>query len=337
MNAPALKFPLPAKWSLPERFEEAVQVGGVLVHTCGFAIRHESGVLVTGSAAAIGEAPMARAYFELLERAAIVECDLSGEIAMPLYDLERRQQATCAKSLAFPRSAQPELWVYAKSNGAATQTTWEDACRAAACELVERDVVLRSWYGQLPVERLRDAPLQSAAVFAEHYDVDAYLLGTSTVVGLEGDVKTVAVVAVPRNPAAHPLALGTGAGSTLREAVSKAEQECVQKIGFLWGQPLEDGEVPFTPTAEFHLDYFLRPRHHRLIAEWLAGRVATDRAVAPLPPRRCAFVDLTPTHLRGSIYVVKACCPDTLPLIFGRATMPPFSSAAPDRQIHPIA
>src|SRR5688572_6394423 len=76
-----LEYPLPPTFGGPDVYVDLVDAGGVMVRTCGLASEHQSGRIVTGAAAELSDDPAIRSYFELLERAAVLDFTLSEAAA----------------------------------------------------------------------------------------------------------------------------------------------------------------------------------------------------------------------------------------------------------------
>ncbi len=105
------------------------------------------GAAVTGAAAGATE-PLQRAFFELLERTCIIEAETGPSSVFPLLNLEGTPKGEITRTELFPVNPFPERWRFSKSNGVAAHTSWPLACEAARLELIERDRILRSWYGE---------------------------------------------------------------------------------------------------------------------------------------------------------------------------------------------
>jgi ribosomal protein S12 methylthiotransferase accessory factor YcaO len=318
---------MPRSWRTPERFCETVCVNGVRVYAVGLCADNAAGDCVTGSAASLDAPDSARAYFELLERAAIMDAVRRPQGEHPLRDEHGTWRGCISAADLFPQSPEPEAWQYARSNGVALGIDLSDACARATCELIERDRILRSWNGEvrpLPVEDVASRarlPME----LRESYDFQGAAFPACSHEVSSRDVTTAAVFGFPRQPEA-PLIFGFAARGTAAEAFMAAGRECTQRLAFLWGEPIPTSDPVFAPTAEFHQEYFLYPGRHAQLRSWLAGdRYAQPRSSSdvPRPARRIRyFADLTPASLRGKVVVVKAVPGAELPLCFGRARAP---------------
>src|SRR5262245_6870749 len=83
-------YPLPVHWSRIQLFAETTCVNGVPIEVMGMSAENASGQSAHGSAGNVGGSPVQRAYFELLERAAIVDAMHSELRCYEVLDRERR-------------------------------------------------------------------------------------------------------------------------------------------------------------------------------------------------------------------------------------------------------
>jgi hypothetical protein len=138
-----------------------------------------------------------------------------------------------------------------------------------------------------------------------------------------------------------PLVYGFGARSTLDDAVAVASGECLQRLGFLFGEAIPDAVPAPSPTPDFHQEYYLFPAHHGTLRGWLRGeheryRGCLNGSYAP-PPGEPLYADLTPPGLEGRLCVARAIPNGHLPLAFG-VGLPVLSQPAPaELAVHPIA
>lgn len=311
-------YPLPAGASAPQLFADTVTIAGREVRRVGLAAA-VGGAEVTGSAAALDGSPLARAYFELLERASLLEAEGREH---PLRDARGRvvgRHREDAPPAATDAAARP-----ARSNGLALHLTWEEACRRAALELTERDRVLSAWYGELPV-----APAPPPGLLAP-LDTHEW---RACAIREEGDAAEVAaVIGFPLHPEL-PLARGFAAAASPGEALDAAAREAVQNLAFLWDEPVPAAAPVSAPSPMFHLDYYLFPEHHAHLARWLEG---AHYRPSPRAPRagEVRFVDLTPACLRGKLFVARALREGARALVFGEVACPP--PGLPGSHVHPI-
>jgi hypothetical protein len=315
----ALAYPLPPAFAAIDVCADTVEAAGIVVRGAGLSTEHASGRTITGAAADLAFVPVRRSYFELFERAAIVES------ALPPAEL--------------PDSQAPQL--YSRSNGVAVGPTVREASRRALFELLERDRVLRSFYGETRPERLALPPCSFLPAELEaHYQLFAYRFPASdssleVPPTLGGPVSVAAVFGFPYRVEA-PLLFGYGARNNLAEAVAAAARESLQQLAFGWGEPVPEAPPEPSATPEFHLDYYAYPPHRVLLRAWLEG------AHHGRGPRLCSgggtarYQDLTPSSVRGRLAVIKCTHEGVLPLAFGAGH--PLLGALPDcMRVHPIA
>lgn len=299
------ELPIPEGWSAPEIVDDCVNVAGVPVHRAGVASRNGSGVEVTGSAAEHGGSPLRRAWLELLERMAVVDRGVAAS------DDPRRRPS--------------------RSNGVAAHATWSLACESARSELIERDRVLRSWYGELAPEPV--SPPEVLRGVGSHEWQACVVPGEPW-----GEVEVAVVVGFPYDTGV-PLARGFAARHSRRAAVEAAGSEALQGLAFLWDDAVPDCVPELAPTPIFHLDYYLYPGHHAELRRWLLGGHMRYRqpAVPPPVPVDIRFVDLTPPSLRGPLCVAQALSESAFPLEFGDAPVGIAAGLPRALQVHPIA
>jgi len=327
------QYPLGPEWSVPELFSDRAAIGELGVNLVGLSCRRSTGEMATGSAADVSEMPLARAFFELIERTAIIDAEKSAGHFL-LESLTRFERRKTTATALFPLSTDPEKWRYSKSNGVAAQRDWATACRAATLEVIERDRILRSWMGgrkphavALPTGSFLDAlkPL---------YHIEAYVFAEKE--GPFSSVHVAAIFGFPRGEGA-PRVSGFGAHETLKTALAKASSEFLQGLGFLWGESLPS-EIPnFSPTPDYHQELYLHSAGIQRIKNWLAGHHESYHSESY---HRFAgeslYADLTPPHLKGTLWVVKACVEGTYPLAFGACPLFAPPTMPPELLVHPI-
>lgn len=331
VRSAALKSPLPDGWSTPEVAGDEIEIDGVSVVRAGVAVLAPTGEEITGSAAAIGSdasAVEARAWFELLERVSTL-----GAIARD-SDWTVRDRAGAAKRVVpsdelFRTSPEPDVWRHARSNGVALHATWDEACRRARLELVERHRVLEAWWGRAGRERIANTSNGLVDRGASH-DWRTHRLVASPGC-FAPDTEVVIVAGFPRD--GGPMALGFGADESLASAKERATGEAIQLLAFLWGEPVaEEVRAPAT-DAMHHLEHYQTTVGQSVLRGWLEEDAqprgaGMDRALGGVE-----FVDLTPRWLDG-LRVVKAIHPCALPLTFGSS--PHMAGLPPERRLHPI-
>jgi hypothetical protein len=306
--------PLPEGWSNFQTVEDTIVADGLELFRAGMSAVAPTGEEITGSAA--GRSPCAeRSYYELLERVSVISA---------LED-ERRKGF-------FPDNPEPERWRHARSNGVALHSDWESACTRAWWELVERDRVLRSWYGERQPEHLAD---DADRLATPSYDFRAYAFPPATLTSIGADdVVVVGVFGFPRGDGL-PFVVGYAGRPTLSDARRAAEAEALQMLAFLWGETLPDKEPAPGPHAMAHLDRLLWPSHRPAIEAWLSGaHLAFFQGHGKHATGNTRFFDLTPSWLRGELFVAMASSDRAAPLAFGES---PFGAHLPAAlRLHPI-
>jgi hypothetical protein len=326
-------YPLPQGWSPPDPYNETVVIARSAIPLSGFSTSGPQGEQVTGSAG--GEASLTRSYFELLERVSIFTALRGPRADFPMRDRSGREIGVAPRSRVFPESPRPDRWRHSLSNGVALHVSWAEACDRALAELVERDRVLRSWYGEAAPRRSALAPELVPEGLREVATWSAYEIPFDRGVG--AGLSVAAVVGVPRD-AATPLTYGFAARPTSKDATAAALLEALQRFGFLFGEEIPGAPPALTPSADFHQEFYLYPPSRPLLQGWLDG------AGSPTGPEdrsrgrgaEVYFVDLTPKHLGGRVHVAKALCDAAEPLVFGEPAAH-RAEVARERRVHPIA
>jgi len=327
------KHPCAPEWAELDVLVDRVSVEEVTIHLAGIATRDPSGELFTGSAASLEVSPIDRAYFELLERGSILAMGRERQRNWLVKDHDGTICGHCCPDVLAPSSPDPRRWRYARSNGVAVAASWEEACTRALWELVERDRVLRSWYGEFTPRRI-DLP-SSTMLFglARSYDFEAYEFDAES----ESVVHVAALFGFPK--LAHAPMLYAFAGrDSIGAALAAAGGECLQRLGFLWGEEIPSVDPAFSPSPEYHQEVFLQPEGHSRLRRWLAGdheRGGPSLGTTRIAYRRL-FADITPARLSPALFVAKAIPIEELPLVFGLGH--PCFLALPERlRVHPIA
>jgi hypothetical protein len=309
------RHPLPPGWQRPEAFVDQLTIGRSTVLMCGLQARHENGGEVVGSAAGVEPPVSARAYFELVERATTVSAALRRGpwLTLPRANIASRR---LSHESVFPKSYEPTRWQYSRSNGVAVHPIEFEACRRAALELLERDAVLRSWFGgEAPVR------LQAASQLEEllpNYEVALWSFPARPI-AIDSEEEPVSVVGCFAFPTTTELAtsIGFAAGSNQEDAIKRAVGECLQRLAFLWGEPIES-DPACAPNPNFHQEYYLHSSRIETLRRWLDGAHCENSSTAPAGRIECDFVDLEQDAERSSgLHVIKAISKDAFPLVFG--------------------
>lgn len=322
-------------WSVTEVVDEVVEADGVLLHRAGLSAEGPGGVVATGAAADVDGPALDRAWFELVERASVMEA-IAGPDRFVVRGLDGVQQGSMPRELVFPVSDAPERRQFSKSNGVALGRDWPSACRHAMLELIERDRLIRSWCGHgapVPVG-LNDHTLDAAS----SYDWRAVRVPAAVGAWDEG-IEVVMVVGFPVDPSV-PLLRGSAAGEVLDTAVARAVRECLQGLAFLWDEPLPTEAPQLVPSPLYHLDWFLRPESHELLRSWLWGehtRVHPAMSPTESSSATVTWADLTPVTAGDRFRVARALCDAAVPLVFGEGPAWLMESLPAELQTHPFA
>lgn len=326
-------FRLPEPWTTPEIFQDVINAAGLELHRSGLSTVASTGEEVCGSAAESSTGATTRAWYELLERVSTLDAIAAPRASYTLRDRAGKTIVDVEHSVVFPASPPDAPWRYARSNGVALHATWEAACDHALWELLERDRVLRAWYGETTPVRLDlgawDQPASSS------YDWQAYSFPAGASPGPDG-VDVVGVFGFPTDDTA-PFVLGYAGRSDREAALVSARREAMQLLAFLWGEPILDQPPEPAPTSMFHLDTYQARGRHVLVREWLEQGHARFWPGARSEPEGRAiagFVDLTPAWLAGRCHVAKAIVSNALPLVFGAG--PAGEHLPPALAFHPI-
>jgi hypothetical protein len=322
-------------WTITERVDDVVEIEGLRVRRVGLTAADAEGRVVTGSAASLDDSAAQRAESELCERAGLVDAMSACPTVFPTRDREGRVTGVIGSRSVFPDSDAPTLWQPSKSSGAAIGSDWPTVCRHAELELVERDRLLRSWYGLGP----RPEPIQPPE--GRWLEMSSYSWSACRVpdgnASDDAEVAVVCIVGFPRTPAA-PLLRGFAAAHDVERARDRAMLECLQSLAFLWGEPIPSEPPPPSPTTLYHLDYYLWPGSHATLRDWLSegGHARADGSALPAAPRReTTFVDLTPKAAAGRVVLVRAVDENAACLWFGDA--PCRGVRRTDLAPHPVA
>jgi hypothetical protein len=314
---------------------EKVTIDGVDIHLAGISALRGGFDLVTGSGAALTSSPLERAYFELIERASILMVGREGGSDGVMREADGKVRGLAGAEVLLPASPTPSIWRFARSNGVAVGESWGAACRRALWELIERDRLLRSWYGHL---RPTPMPLPTDVMpsgLSASYDLEAYRFDESA----DSSVAVVGIFGFPKYESA-PMLYGFGARAMPSEALAAARNECLQRLGFLWGEEIPPGPPEFSPTPDYHLEVFLPHAAQWRIASWLRGDhlgmcgSPVTRAVSAGTTR--LFADITPVALAGRLSVAMAIPEGELPLTFGIGH-PSIAEVPEALKVHPIA
>lgn len=329
MEVVAEGITLSRNWQKPQVFSDKLVLGELEIAMLGIsAVGVENGG-VSASAVSLHGPPLKRAWFELVERSAILDFFGAMPSEVNVFQLNGGSQVWPMDKVFGEETQASRL---SKSNGVASHSQKLEACASAYRELLERDQVLRTWLGWKEVKTI-DCEFDSRAELQKLYSltiVEFFKSAHTIVLGIFG---------IPQDRSKHPFICGFGAAASLSAAIHKAESELLQRLAFLWGEELPTSIPERAPTALFHQEWSLSPQGIETIEEWLAGRMPrmpAARDTTPPPIERVFFIDMTPRHMVGKCVVAKAYSPDLLPLYFGEFPKS-FGDVLPELAIHPIA
>lgn len=312
------RHPLPDGWSLSEVFLQETTVAQLRLWMVGLIAGRDSRQALGSAAEGYGY-PVERAYFELLERICIQEAQSAEQLSV--RDAQGRPLAQRSGARVFPVDPFPARLRLALSNGVALQSGWSNACAAARRELVERDRVLRSFAGEIVPRPLANAPEALTRALSSEYRYTAYALDAPP-----SAAEHVVTVCLWPRALTSPVVYGFGVAEDPGQAQTHAEREALQRLAFLWGEPLPEEPPEPAPTPDFHQDFYLYPPNHALLQAWLEGRRAgpARKLGAPFAAERVTFIDLTPAALSSSgLFVAKALSPHARKLRFGATRAAP--------------
>lgn len=308
-------YPLPLGWEIVQSVEHRATIAGVEIFLCGLAANSKSNkTQAVGSAGDPTAIPCERAYFELLERICIL--------------IAEKNKKHCK---SFPTSPEPNIWQYSKSNGVAVGKNFSDASTRAQLELLERHWLLKSWYEQSAPKQITGLSSTVSPLNREYELFLAEFSTTPSVVGLFGFPKK----------SGKPFLYGLAAAENRQQAIFKAENEFLQRLGFLWEEEIETDQLDFAATPMFHQEYYLSKERSKIIRKWLFGAKNSVQPTNPSETLKTAssmeLADITPDSLSGKLSVVKATSSKLLPLTFGKFNPSVKNLEDPSLWIHPIA
>ncbi len=329
------EFPLGSAWGDVVVFTDAASINGIDIHLAAIAATTAGGETVTGSAGDFCESPASRAYFELLERVSIVRSE-TLIWALPIKTSTGRECAQVRSDLIAPKSRHPDRWRYSRSNGVALGSSWAAACNRAEWELTERDRVLRSWYGEIPPLRVGLPPAALAPALEACYAFESYLFGPPAT----SNVEVAGVFGFPKWDEA-PFVCGFGARPVLEDAIGAALGECMQRLGFLWGEEIPSERPEMSVTPDFHQEFFLWPGARDRVREWLQGGHQKFGVQLPSRPTGCRgerlFLDVTPEGIAPRLFVAKAIPQGEMRLAFGEGHPDIHEELPEPLWVHPVA
>ena len=328
-------------WKMEKPFIEKLSLGKIESYMVGLQATHPMLGDVTASAVAQDQPPEEKAWFELMERIGIVRAMASDAVDLKVKPFSGDEISYLSKSIVFPSLIQPETtdFQHSKSNGIALHNTWENACRHAAYEAIERHFVLSTWLGTRRPRILKKAEPKFESL-SGMYEVCQVEFGSTQVPSIRERVYSCGVFLLPRMFSSKkkvPFVFGCGGHGSLKEALDKAEREALQRLSFLWGEDIPMEEPSFSPDPLYHQELYLWPKKHQMIKDWIQGRYFEEDTSIDDGEIDLAFVDLSEYSLNDEHFIAKAFSEKIIPLVFGKPEIGPFKGLDTARKVHPIA
>lgn len=296
-----------------EVFKDEFQALGVQAYLLGLSA-NQKGLSVFSSAADFHSFPTTRAYFELIERYAVLS------------------------SLTNSEDGSSGSWVFSKSSGVAAHTQRSLAEKSALFELMERDRVLRYWFLQIQPTLVHATRGDVPASFLKEYDFFSF---SFPCLEKESGVEVVGSFAFPFEPK-NPFFYGFGAADSLEQALQKSKREAFQRFGFLYGEEIPEQLPELSLSPHYQQEYYLTRQGQNAISRWIFGESEflghgfIEKAA--LSEKNIQFEDLTPLSLQQKVFVVRAHSSDALRLTFGQGHPDVrFLNGPSQLWIHPIA
>ena len=253
------------------------------------------------------------------------------------------------------------------SNGLAAGPSFEDACRRAALELVERDAFTLSWLARRPGTRVRLDASVSAGVreVARRLVVEAGPGGRLSLYHLDVGLRIPTILCALFGDGVRWPGASIALASHLRprRAIEKAILEQAQ-AGFYYRRLLEEKKLAIPEraedvhTLEDHALYYFPPDRAGALS-FLDGGESVSAGDLPEPEEdslalvvtrlseaglRVAVIDVTSPDLRGTpFFVVRAVGPDFQPIHFGHGEarlgnprLHALTASAPNPDPHPM-
>ena len=295
---------LPNQWKLNEEFNNEYIFDSSKIYFCGLQATDGEKIIFASSTAENTDLAKKLAGYELLERIAILE---EGVLA--------KEAGTYKQSI---------------SNGVAAYTNKEQAILNSMYESVERDLLLKSWNGQIAPNKIQNIK-------------DAFILSHETKYSFESfelkynqSSEFIAVVYVgwPKK-LTDPLIYGFGCTKKLNTAHEKALKEMKQRFLFLKDEFVSENEPEFSASPFYHQDYYLTPKNHIKLKNWLDGK-NINQSYGPAEELTEKDFTFKVIEENKNYVVVRAISEKAWPLYFGRYNyLPKQNSQEP--AIHPIA
>lgn len=301
---------------------------------------------ILAGAADIDTPPVLRAYMELQERISLQMGRWGEDEEVTLLNSEGKQAGNMQASDVFETTPDPERWQGVGSNGMACHSSFKQAATAGRKELIERERLLRSWYGEWNPELISEPPGEVPDFFsAADGEYDFTLFSLDPPLASSREINVTGIFGFPREDSSWNFTLGFGAGFTRQEAFSKAAVEMLQSVMQIrddYDSSPEDKhrdpeDVEVDTTTDYHTRYYHTKKGMERLRRWVTEGhpdVIQDR-FDPLNEQELTYVDMTPNDLQGNLWIVKALAPGGVPLYFGRGH--PDIPEMPDyMKVHPL-
>lgn len=289
-------------WLVNELIQDTYQKNEFSAFFCGIQATDGSSSVTGSAVAADAENAERFAYFELLERISVMK------------NKDRLSHVTAK----FKKSI---------SNGVAAHTDRHLAYRSALLELIERDLILKSWHGFIEPKRKSAISSKFTETHKDNYIFERYTLNYLN----DSEFTSTVAVGWPLN-SSMPTILGFGCARNELDSIAKAHQEMLQRFVFLKDEPVPQAKPAFETSALFHQEYFLYPAHIINLQNWLNGKhFQRDRELAKPNSFKFEFHTLEDNE---NYLVVQADHPEVWPLYFGFYDYP---GATAQWGPHPIA
>jgi hypothetical protein len=313
----ASAYPLPRGWQISTKLVEERIVAHTPLYLVGLVAESEGQQQISASAGSIRgdyKALALRAYFELIERVAILELVSKPTEMHEVSSFDGKTLSLFSSKEVFLENPEPQRWTYAKSNGVAAHSDRDLACWHAYRELLERAIVLRSWYGG-------NAP-RAITLPAVIPPLEQRRFSNSNLALYEFNLPSdgLSCLGAFVNSAPGFFLYGFSSARNREDAALGAIDELFQRVGFLAEETVAVTPPEFSPSPDYHQEFYLSSQGTQYLQQWLAGKFAASSPLVspPFPAiKQCMFVDCTPRELRGKCWVVKAFHQEIPPLTFG--------------------
>lgn len=340
LNQLLKEYPFPQNWGKPEVFTENLPLGNLNLKMVGLSLDSKSEIQATGSAASPHSYPWDQAYFELLERAALLELDanvrIKSENYIPIYNHKGTQISYAKINSVFGQNIEHENWRYSKSNGVAVHLSLNQAIDNAGWELLERDRVLRFWYSKRQPQLILNWQAKIPNEISEQYEINAYSFQEPN--DTNDSIWVVGIFGFPKFISDAPLVMGFGASKSQDLALDKAIGETYQRLAFLWGEE-KLTELPKAKACPgFHLDYYHSPSSWPYLKDWLNGCLDSVKLdFSPATWNDLFFAHFTFLDQSAQVHLIKTISNSNIPLTFGNYNPKILFPLPGQSAIHPIA